>query len=130
VTLKRHGSTQANAGSKDRVLVYRINQLLHRILHSVALEVPEAVFAADRCNERLHIIQLVLGWERSSGGEGRVEQSIPDILLPCGKVIPRKDSPGIYSTGRIGGVALCGQGAVGDYLDGKTERVTSLKIGL
>jgi hypothetical protein len=32
VTLKRHGPTQANAGSKDRVLVYRINQLLLVVL--------------------------------------------------------------------------------------------------
>ena len=64
------------------------------------------------------------------GGKGRVEQSIPDVLLPYGKVIPRKDSPGVHSTGRIGGVALCGQGAVGDYLDSKIESVTSLKIRL
>jgi hypothetical protein len=32
VTLERHGPTQANAGSKDRGLVYRINQLLLVVL--------------------------------------------------------------------------------------------------
>ncbi|KAL2256945.1 hypothetical protein VTK26DRAFT_864 [Humicola hyalothermophila] len=130
VTLKCHGPTQANVGSKDRVLVYRINQLLHRILHGIALVVPEAVFAADGLNERSYIVQLVLGWKRLLGGEGRVEQSIPDILLPCRKVNPRKDSPGVHSTGRIGGIALCSQGTVGNNLNGKTESVTRLKIRL
>ena len=41
-----------------------------------------------------------------------------------------EDLPGVNETDRVGGIALCGQRTVGNYIDDETERVTSLKIRL
>jgi len=52
----------------------------------------------------------------------------PDFLLASWEVIPQKNSPRVNSADRVGGIAMYGQGTVGNYIDGETERVTSLKI--
>ena len=56
---KRHDSPQAKAFSQWYVFMRRTNQLLHYILDDVALEVSERIFAANRLDQRPHVVQLV-----------------------------------------------------------------------
>ena len=60
VALGRHGSPQVEAVSQQWVFVHRTNKLLHCVLDSVALEVPQAVLATDGANQRPYVVHLVL----------------------------------------------------------------------
>lgn len=95
VVLKRQNSPQAKAVSQQCVFVHCGDQLLHRMVDDIALKVLESELAADRGDQRPHVIQLVLGWERKLRGKDRV-----------GKLIPWYNAPGVNSAGGIGCIPL------------------------
>ena len=71
----------------------------------------------------------MLGWKVGLGGEQVADRElVPYLLLLRCEVVPWNDSSRENSASRIGSLALCGQGAVGYYLNSKVEPVTGLKI--